>query len=78
MRSRPVRSTDSHVFVCVEGDGATETEGKTMEWSKGDVFVVPSWKAFTHRAAKESVLFGISDKPAQQALGLWREDRPGS
>jgi gentisate 1,2-dioxygenase len=23
---------------------------------------------------KESVLFSISDRPAQEALGIWRED----
>ena len=26
------------------------------------------------RAAKESVLFSISDRPSQEALGIWRED----
>ena len=29
---------------------------------------------FAHNAAKESVLFSISDRPAQEALGIWRED----
>jgi gentisate 1,2-dioxygenase len=27
----------------------------------------------SHAAKKESVLFSISDRPAQEALGLWRE-----
>jgi gentisate 1,2-dioxygenase len=27
----------------------------------------------THEARQESVLFSFSDRPAQKALGLWRE-----
>jgi gentisate 1,2-dioxygenase len=34
---------------------------------------VPPWKRYAHHAGKESVLFSISDRPAQEALGLWRE-----
>jgi gentisate 1,2-dioxygenase len=28
---------------------------------------------YSHQAKKESVLFSISDRPAQEALGIWRE-----
>jgi gentisate 1,2-dioxygenase len=28
---------------------------------------------YSHNAKKESVLFSISDRPAQEALGIWRE-----
>jgi gentisate 1,2-dioxygenase len=38
------------------------------------VFVAPSWKSYSHAAKGEAVLFGISDRPAQEALGIWRED----
>jgi gentisate 1,2-dioxygenase len=27
-----------------------------------------------HEAAEDAVLFSMSDRPAQQALGLWREE----
>jgi gentisate 1,2-dioxygenase len=43
--------------------------------SANDVFVVPPWKACAHTAEKESVLFSISDRPSQEALGIWREGR---
>jgi gentisate 1,2-dioxygenase len=46
-----------------------------LEWGPNDVFVVPPWKRYAHRAAKESVLFSISDRPAQEALGIWRQDK---
>ena len=37
-----------------------------------DVFVIPSWKQYSHKADDQSVLFSISDKPAQEALGIER------
>ena len=33
----------------------------------------PPWMRYAHTAAKESVLFSISDRPMQEALGIWRE-----
>jgi gentisate 1,2-dioxygenase len=36
---------------------------------------VPPWRHYAHAAARDSVLFSISDRPAQQALGIWREDK---
>jgi gentisate 1,2-dioxygenase len=68
------RATDGTVFVCAEGQGSTTVDGKVLEWGPQDVFVVPPWKPYAHTALKESVLFSISDRPSQEALGIWRED----
>ena len=67
------RATDSTIFVCVEGEGATRIAGQEFAWSPGDVFIAPSWQSYAHEAASDSVLFSISDRPAQEALGIWRE-----
>jgi gentisate 1,2-dioxygenase len=67
------RSTDGTIFVCAEGQGSTKIGDEVFEWGPNDVFVVPPWKRYAHQAAKESVLFSISDRPAQEVLGLWRE-----
>jgi gentisate 1,2-dioxygenase len=67
------RATDGTIFVCVEGEGATRIGDKELAWSPGDVFVAPPWLRYVHTAAQESVLFSISDRPAQEALGIWRE-----
>jgi gentisate 1,2-dioxygenase len=72
-KGKDYQSTDSTIFVCVEGEGTTKIGGTTLEWGPKDVFVVPSWMKHSHAAKKESVLFSISDRPAQEALGLWRE-----
>ena len=74
-KGEPYRSTDGTIFVCVEGEGTTTVDGKVLEWGPNDVFVVPSWKSYHHDAPKESVLFSISDRPAQEALGIWREGK---
>jgi gentisate 1,2-dioxygenase len=70
---RPYRQTDAEVYVVVEGKGRTRIGDTVLEWGPRDIFVVPSWSPASHEPAEESVLFSISDRPAQQALGLWRE-----
>jgi gentisate 1,2-dioxygenase len=74
-RGEPYRSTDGTIFVCAEGAGATNVDGQVLEWGPNDVFVVPAWKRYSHTASQQSVLFSISDRPAQEALGLWREGK---
>ena len=69
----PYRSTDGTVFAVAEGHGTTVIDGKPFDWGVNDVFVVPPWKRYAHKASSEAVLFSISDRPAQEALGLWRE-----
>jgi gentisate 1,2-dioxygenase len=70
-----VRNTDGTVYVCLEGGGEAEINGQTHRFSENDVFVVPSWHTLRLRAGRESVLFSFSDRPVQQAIGLWREER---
>ena len=72
-RSETYRSTDGTIFVCLEGRGTTKIGEETIEWGPRDVFVVPTWKPYSHKVDGETVLFSISDRPAQEALGIWRE-----
>jgi gentisate 1,2-dioxygenase len=69
----PYRSTDSTVYCAAEGRGSSHIGDRVFEWSARDVFVVPSWYPVSHQAVEESVLFSFSDRPAQKALGFWRE-----
>ena len=79
--TRPVRSSDSTVYVCLEGRGratideAGSAGAHAFDFARRDVFVVPSWHAFTLFAEEDSVLFSFSDRPVQEVLGLWREER---
>jgi gentisate 1,2-dioxygenase len=70
------RSTDATIFVAVEGRGKTRIGTDfVVEWGPRDIFVVPSWKPVVHEASDEAVLFSFSDRPVQEALQLFREDR---
>ena len=71
----PYRSTDSTIYSVIEGSGVTVIEGAAFAWRAHDVFVVPSWQWHRHEAAEEAVLFSFSDRPVQQKLALWREQR---
>jgi gentisate 1,2-dioxygenase len=72
-KGEPYRSTDGTIFAVAEGKGTTVVDGKELSWGINDVFVVPPWKRYQHNASEEAVLFSISDRPAQEALGIWRE-----
>jgi gentisate 1,2-dioxygenase len=67
------RSTDATVFCVAEGAGSSHIGDQVFEWTRHDIFVVPSWVPVSHSASSEAVLFSFSDRPVQQALGLWRE-----
>ena len=69
------RMTDSTIYVCVEGRGRTIVNGTSFDWGPHDVVVVPGWLPYRHEAADNAVLFSLSDRPVQQMLGLWREDK---
>ncbi|MEI8298750.1 MAG: gentisate 1,2-dioxygenase [Pseudomonadota bacterium] len=74
-RGKPYRATDATVFTPVEGEGRTQVGEQMIEWSARDVFVVPSWSTVRHHASSDAVLFSFSDRPVQQAIGLFREER---
>ncbi len=67
------RSTDATVYCCVEGRGRSQVGDASLAWKEHDIFVAPSWVPVSHEAQQESVLFSFSDRPAQKALGIWRE-----
>jgi gentisate 1,2-dioxygenase len=69
------RATDATVFTPVEGRGRSRIGDTVLEWGPKDLFVVPSWRHVVHEADEDAVLFSFSDRPVQEKLGLWREDR---
>lgn len=71
------RSTDSAVFVLVEGEATIEVEGETpVRLKENDVFAIPGWCAYRlHAPAGECIFFSFSDRPVHEKLGLFREER---
>jgi len=72
---RPYRCTDGTVYSVVEGRGSARIGGEAFEFGPRDLFVVPSWAPLELAAREGLVLFSFSDRPAQEALGFWREAR---
>lgn len=73
--TRPRRATDGAVLVVVEGRGSARVGEQEFTLRERDLVVVSSWHRLVLRAESELVLFGYSDRAAQERLGLFREER---
>ncbi len=73
--TQPYRSSDSVVFVTVEGTGEIHLGTQRFVLAPHDVVVVPGWMAHTLHANDDLVLFSYSDRVAQEKLGFFREQR---
>jgi gentisate 1,2-dioxygenase len=67
-------TTFYHVF---QGEGSTEVEGERIDWSQGDIFLVPPWTWHRHenRLSDDAILFSVDDWPARSVLGFYREEK---
>jgi len=73
--TRPYRSSDSTVHVCLTGAGRATVADRSFDFGRRDIFVTPSWQPWSIAASEETIVFSFSDRPVQQVLGLWREER---
>lgn len=75
-KTRPHRHTSTTVYQAFRGTGQTTVEGENLRWGQGDIFVVPPWQWHSHKnpADGDAILFSITDRPAMEALGLYREE----
>ena len=74
-RTQPYRSTEGTVYAVAEGEGRARIAGESFDFEAKDTFVAPSWMPLELEAKSETVLFSFSDRPGQEAMGLWREKR---
>jgi gentisate 1,2-dioxygenase len=71
------RHTSSTVYCCAGGSGVTEVDGVRLEWTKNDMFAIPTWAWHSHTnlsASDPALLFAVTDSPAIQKLSLYREE----
>jgi gentisate 1,2-dioxygenase len=73
---RARRHTGSKVYCAVKGQGATIVDGKRYDWQRGDFLVVKPWAWHEHlnESNEDALLFQVSDTPALEALGYYREE----
>ena len=69
------RATDGTIFAVAEGRGTATIGDAVFTLSPHDVFVCPPWAWRKFKAEDDLVLFNFSDRPVQEKLGLWREER---
>jgi gentisate 1,2-dioxygenase len=75
LATQAYRSSDSAVFIAVEGRGEIRVGEQRIALSPHDIVVVPGWMAHTLHADEDLVLFSYSDRVAQEKLGFFREQR---
>jgi gentisate 1,2-dioxygenase len=73
LTTEPRLSTDGTVFVVVEGAGVATIAGQEIQLKQRNIFTTPSWHELRLSAAQDLVLFGFSDRAAQEKLRLYRE-----
>jgi gentisate 1,2-dioxygenase len=67
------RHVHSSVYVVYQGSGYTVINGERFDWSKGDIFVVPTWAVHEHANTSEAepaLLFSMNDQPLFEKLNL--------
>jgi gentisate 1,2-dioxygenase len=74
-KSQAYRCTDGTIYSVVEGGGKVMIGNETFDFEPRDTFVAPSWAPVRFETTAETVLFSFSDRPGQEAMGLWREKR---
>jgi gentisate 1,2-dioxygenase len=75
-KTRAHRALSSTIYLVIEGEGRTVVEGKSFDWHRGSVIVVPNWHWHEHHnlSARDAVLFSVTDQPVMEKLGLYREE----
>lgn len=79
-RTKAHRHTGSGLYHVAKGNGYSVIDGKRFDWSKHDIFCVPSWSWHEHvngSDREDACLFCLSDLPVMRALGLYREQAFG-
>lgn len=74
-RTDPLRQAGNAVVVVFRGAGQSIVDGLLIDWSDGDILVIPSWAAAEHWSAGGADLFALADTPVLRALGIYREER---
>ncbi|MCK9795924.1 cupin domain-containing protein [Isoptericola sp. 4D.3] len=75
-RTATRREVGSSVWQVFEGSGTVVLDGERRELVKGDLFVLPSWAAWSLEAGSEFDLFRFSDAPIVERLHFQRAYLP--
>ena len=70
------RHISTTIYQAFRGSGVTVVDGERLEWSQGDILVIPPWAWHHHENpfGADGVLFSVDDWPTFKALDLYREE----
>jgi gentisate 1,2-dioxygenase len=61
----------SQAFYVIRGSGTSVSELGVIEWSQGDLFVLPKCdKEIVHSASADTAIYWVNDNPLMQYLGV--------
>ncbi|MEL6930361.1 MAG: hypothetical protein AAFO95_17245 [Cyanobacteria bacterium J06600_6] len=60
----------AQLFYVIRGQGKTESEYGTMEWSQGDLFTLPSCSGAIHSATEDTAIYWVTDEALVNYLGV--------
>lgn len=60
----------AQLFYVIRGKGKTESSYGTIEWSKGDLFTLPSCDRAIHSASEDSAIYWVTDEALVNYLGV--------
>ena len=60
----------AQLFYVIRGKGKTDSEYGTMEWSKGDLFTLPSCDGVIHAASEDAAIYWVTDAALVNYLGV--------
>lgn len=70
-----LRQTAHVIYHVVAGSGRTRAGDVTLDWTPGDIFVVPGWTWHDHECGDgQAILFSVSDEPVLKQFGLLRRE----
>jgi len=68
------RSTANSVFAVMDGQGSSVIDDREFHWSRGDVFVVPSWNTHSYKSETLSYLLRVTDEPVMKRFNWLRHE----
>jgi len=70
------RHNSTTLLRAFRGNGATVVDGKRLEWSQGDIFVIPPWAIHHHEnlGPQDAILYSLSDDSTWRNLGVYFEE----
>lgn len=67
------RTTANAIYTVIDGSGRSRVGERELNWSRGDVFVIPAWQPFEHRVSETAHFVRVSDEPVMKAFDFLRQ-----